>query len=371
MKKLGLYVHIPFCIQKCNYCDFCSFPEEKEQIENYINALLDEMLFYQKAVSNYVVDTAFIGGGTPTAISKRQLLRVIDGLKTYFSVLPDAEITVEANPKTASFDYFSSLNRHGVNRISLGAQSFCEKELNALGRVHGVFDIEKSVSELRQAGFSNFNLDLMMGIPYQSMESLQRSLERAIALQPAHLSLYSLIIEEGTPFGISPPDGLPDEDMERSMYHMAVSYLKEAGYFQYEISNFSKPEYMCRHNIKYWQCEEYLGLGLAAHSQLFGMRFSNTKAFTDYCTQTNKVAEKIVLSEQDKIGEYMMLGLRMLKGVNRQTFYSRFYKTLDSLYGSIIQKHCANGLLLDDGCTIRLTERGLDLSNYVMCDFLE
>ena len=369
-KNLGLYLHIPFCIKKCAYCDFISFDNQNARKEDYINALIGEIQSYRDQLQDYNIDTIFIGGGTPTAMDQNQLGRIIEAVNATYPIDNPCEFTVECNPKTADISYFKLLKSLGVNRISLGAQSFLDQELKILGRVHLSDDIEKAVFDVREAGIDNINLDLMFGFFHQTEKNLFISLQKAVDLDVSHLSVYSLILEEGTAFYNMDKSPLPDEDSERRMYDHTVAFLKEHGYDRYEISNFAKENKECKHNLKYWQCSDYLGLGLNSHSFLNGTRFFNTSDLSDYISHDNKVEGQKVIEIDEQMSETMILGLRMTQGVNLSDFKNKFHIDIHDKYQKEIDQHKKNGLLVEDKNTLTLTERGIALSNYVLCDFM-
>ena len=372
-KVYGIYVHIPFCLQKCAYCDFTSYPGELSRADCYLEALKKEMSYYQ----GISADTVYIGGGTPTCLSKDQLCGLVDTIKSHFLLTKDCEITVECNPKTADEAYFSALFLQGVNRLSIGTQSFCDKELSMLGRVHNAEEAKQCVQMAKNAGFTNINLDLMFGLPGQSMASFMPSVSELISLAPTHISAYSLILEEDTPLYSRVDSGelvLPDEDVERSMYRVLVDELSKAGYQQYEISNFSLPDFESRHNNKYWERAPYIGLGAAAHSHIGMLRFANPDELDRYI-KTAKLPpaegrETEFLTEKDAMSEFMFLGLRKMRGVSQKQFYESFGKPMTEVFSEPIQKYCQRNLLEWKDDHLCLTNRGIDVSNSVFCEFL-
>lgn len=364
----GIYIHIPFCLRKCKYCDFVSF-SGKEDFSGYISALAEEMSEY----SGEAADTVFIGGGTPTVLPRAELERLLNLCFKNFKIARDYEFTVEANPGTLSGDKIKTLLDCGVNRISVGAQSFDDAELAKIGRIHDVKTAYNTICQLKEEGFDNINLDLMTALPSQSAESLTRTLDIALSLPVTHISAYSLIIEEGTPLEREYSRGeltLPSEAEDRQMYAMTVEKLKNGGFEQYEISNFAKPGFECRHNKKYWQCEEYIGLGIAAHSYMDGRRFYNTSDLGEYISGKKHSDDVMVLTERDKIGEFMIMGLRMNKGVSETEFLRRFGKPVDLLYKSELEKFCAGGFIIRKNGAIALSDKGRDVSNSVFCEFV-
>lgn len=370
MKKTGIYVHIPFCIKKCNYCDFCSFDNKSAEIQEYCQALFLEIENFAPKLKDYSADTIYIGGGTPTSVDVKYIKELLSVIKNNINVLRDAEITIEANPKTCTFDGFAELYASGVNRISLGAQSFSDSELSLLGRAHNSDDIIKSCAMLKKAGFKNFNLDIMFGIPNQTIKSLEKTISSVLLQNPTHISAYSLIIEEGTPFYNCKTLNLPTEDTEREMYDLVISTLSENNYRHYEISNFSLENYESRHNLKYWDLKSYVGFGLNAHSFFEGCRFYNTSDLYDYIKYPQKSLCNQKIETEDLVGEFIMLGLRKIGGINKEDFFRRFNIDIYDKFKKELMLHIGNGLLLDDGENIKLSRKGIDVSNYVMKDFI-
>lgn len=381
---VAIYVHIPFCKQKCLYCDFLSFCMDKTVHDSYVNNLLKEIEHYKN--EEILIDSIFFGGGTPTLIEYELIGKILCKLKSCFEIASDAEITIEANPGTVSFNSLSAYKNMGINRISFGLQSADDEELKRLGRIHDYKTFEESFFLARKAGFDNINVDLIMAIPGQHIASYEQTLDTVIALAPEHISAYSLIIEEGTPYYDMYKDedaacvghdekkekyfSLPDEDEERSMYALNRCKLSAAGYSQYEISNFAKKGYESRHNIAYWTLKEYIGMGLGASSYYKGERYRNETDFSLYADHFICEESRIKVSEKDTMEEMMFLGLRMNKGVSKKAFYRRFNKTVDEVFVGIKDKHIQNGLLVEEGDYIRFTEKGMDLSNYCMADFI-
>ena len=374
-KRLGLYIHIPFCVKKCRYCDFLSFPAERETIREYAKVLSEEMALWENKLSDYRVDTVFLGGGTPSLLEEADMEEILKGIHTCFSLEDTPEFTIECNPGTVSGEKFSLYRNGGVNRISLGLQSVVEKELSLLGRIHSYDVFARSYEQAREAGFDNINIDIMSAIPSQTRESYRKTLQEVISLKPEHISSYSLIVEEGTPFyeiyGDIPP---VDEETDRLMYQDTEAFLKKAGYHRYEISNYAREGKECRHNMKYWRREEYLGLGLGASSFLGHSRFSNMETYDAYreAVKSGKFPEKEreFLSEREEMSEFMFLGLRCMQGVTAEDFFHSFGKTIESVYGKEICDSEKEGLLKREGDRIFLTKRGIDVSNRVWERFL-
>ena len=399
-KKLEIYVHIPFCAKKCAYCDFLSFPGNMRMRREYTDKLLEEIRIQSSFVREYQVDTIFLGGGTPSVLDVTDITAIMGTLKEHYDIAPDAEITIEVNPGTVKMEGLVAYREAGINRVSMGLQSADDTELRYLGRIHTYDEFLKSVQRVRMAGFTNVNVDLISAIPGQTPESWRNTLKKTAMLKPEHISAYSLIVEEGTPFYdrygghvemesyemsqeerrrlMALPD-LPDEDTEREMYYMTRNCLAEQGYERYEISNYARPGFECRHNVGYWTGTGYLGLGLGASSYLEGCRFHNTSDFQSYvsahlddeaefCQALRQDMEQ--LSVKSKMEEFMFLGLRLTRGVSVEGFITRFGQSIRNVYGGVIDKLEREGLLEHKNGYYRLTERGLDLSNYAMSLFL-
>ncbi len=365
----GLYIHIPFCISKCHYCDFASFGGMLSLAPAYVDAVCVEMEQYK----GESFDTVYFGGGTPTLLDVNLFGKLFDGISKNFCLTDDCEITVEANPATIDKYKALSLEKFGVNRISLGAQSMVDAELKALGRIHTSADTVHTYEAIRDAGINNISLDLMYALPDQTMKSLSKSIDGVLNLNPEHISCYGLKIEEGTPFAHMVNRGEmthPDDDVSADMYDYIVDALSSQGYERYEISNFSKPGYLSRHNCKYWTCTDYIGLGIGASSCYRGERYTNCSDFEGYFDGYTK-SEHISLTEDDKMSEFIILGLRLIKnGVNKRKFYDTFGCDIYSVFGKYINKHISGGLLEDNGSKLVLTSKGCYVSNYVMSDFL-
>lgn len=364
----GIYIHIPFCVKKCRYCDFISFDNRCEYTGAYIDALISEMREYKGVCA----DTVFIGGGTPTCIGAQQFERVLTAVSDCFEISENVEFTIEANPKTLNPEKLALMKKSGVNRISIGVQSFNDAELLKIGRIHNAETALGTIERIKKAGFDNFNIDLMSALPGQTPESFKKTLKTAVESNPAHISCYSLILEENTPLWREYEESgldIPDEDTEREMYEYACRYLEKNGYRRYEISNFAKPGMESRHNIKYWKCEEYIGLGLAAHSYFGGARFSNTSDLAAYLAGNRKIGETEMLTRRDMIEEFMMMGLRMRDGVSRLEFKRRFGVDMDSVYHAELDKFLKNGYLKEKGENIYLSDEGVSVSNSIMCEF--
>ncbi len=374
--KSELYIHIPFCVRKCLYCDFLSFSADEKTKEKYIDALCEELMFIGKERCKASLSSVFIGGGTPSVLPAELIVRVMNCVKENFTLDGDAEVTIECNPGTVDEDKLKAFYECGINRISFGLQSVHDEELKKLGRIHAFEDFQRSYEAAVKAGFTNINVDLMSDIPGQSVESWTKTLKTICELKPApsHISAYSLIVEEGTPFADMAEDGkldIPDEDTDREMYHMTSKILSEYGYERYEISNYAKPGSECRHNLGYWTGVTYYGAGLGAASYYGGCRFTNTSdlpVYMDDPIDSFKLDEK--LTKADKMSEFMILGLRLTKGVNTEEFKDRFERKLSDVYGREIERFMSEGLLEEDGKMLFLTEQGLDLANHVMQAFI-
>lgn len=418
---LELYIHIPFCVRKCAYCDFLSFPSGEEERERYVERLTEEIEEAGAVSEGYVATAIFFGGGTPSVLTPKQTERILNAVKKSFYVAEDAEITTEVNPGTADREKLEAWRQAGINRLSFGLQSTENRELQYLGRIHTMEDFLESYRAAREAGFENINIDLMSALPGQTVSSWEKTLRTVVSLQPEHISAYSLIIEEGTPFcQLFGEDGdaaeekkrrqslgipeLPDEDAERRMYYDTERILGEAGYHRYEISNYAKPGYACRHNKGYWTGTEYLGLGLGASSYINIRREkgeaakisasgkesgdrrqlerrSNVRDFKTYLSLTREdfragrqIEERALLTNQAMMEEFMFLGLRLTEGISEMEFFRRFSCTLETVYGDVLEKLAGQELMeryeREGAAFWRLTKRGIDVSNCVLAEFL-
>ena len=369
---LELYVHIPFCVRKCQYCDFLSGPSDEETKDRYIEALLKEIRAAEHT-EDYEIVSVFIGGGPPSALKAEAIASIMRTLQEQFFFCEDAEVTIEANPGTVDLEKLTIYRNVGINRLSLGLQSTDAEELKLLGRIHSYEEFLKSYEWAREAGFSNINIDLMFAIPGQTGEAWRQHLYQVAELNPEHISAYSLIIEEGTPFAEQNLD-LPDEDTEYQMYEDTAEILERYGYRQYEISNYAKQGYMCRHNAGYWQRREYLGFGLGASSLYRGMRFSNTRRMQEYLKESrnpDQIRKDVtVLSRNERIEEFMFLGFRMTEGISEKKFEENFDVRLMDVYGDILQKYEETGFVEHIETKWRLTRKGIHVSNHILADFL-
>lgn len=378
-QPISLYLHIPFCVKKCHYCDFLSFPgcSLSRQAE-YVDAMIQEIHAYREAAEDYEVKTIFLGGGTPSLLEKELVERLFHELYSVWRAAPETEITIEANPGTLSREKLIGYHMIGINRLSLGLQSTIAQELATIGRIHNYEQFLANYYLAREAGFDNINIDIMSALPGQTLISYGKTLERILKLQPEHISSYSLILEEGTDFweNAEIERALPSEQTERIMYHYTKKCLQNAGYERYEISNYAKPGYACLHNQVYWTGGEYLGLGLGAASYWKGARFSNTPDMEEYmenCSRariTENRKEIVTATQKSRMEEYMFLGLRMIRGVSIREFERRFGISMNRIYGTVIRSYIGQGLLKIEQDRLMLTERGIDVSNSVMADFL-
>lgn len=365
----GLYIHIPFCRSKCIYCDFASFADKNDLQDEYIEKLCFEMAQY----GGMRFDTVYVGGGTPTVLGDDNFKKLFGAIHSNFDIAPHSEITVEANPATVTVGKARLLRTLGVNRISLGAQSFVDRELTAIGRIHSAADTAETVRLLRDEGFGNISLDLMYALPGQTTGTLEHSIESILKLDPEHISCYGLKVEPGTKLAElveSKKIAEASEDDFADMYEKICDVFTQNGYEHYEISNFAKHGFESKHNCKYWRCEEYLGLGLGASSYIDGVRYANSRRFGDYF-DGYKRSESEKLSQDDMMSEFVILGLRMLKsGVDVNEFERRFHRSVESVFGDAIEKNTKLGLLsLSDG-KLSLTKRAYCICNSVMCEFM-
>lgn len=377
-KELELYLHIPFCVSKCRYCDFLSAPSGEEQRQIYVERLCRRIRYWSDVIHNYgyVIVSIFVGGGTPSILTEVQITQIFEAVRESFPIREDAEITLEMNPGTDVKDKLPVYRKLGINRLSMGLQSADNEELKCLGRIHTYEDFRQVYQWAREAGFTNINVDLMSAIPGQTLESYEDTLRKVADLKPEHISAYSLIIEEGTPFYERYGEGrhaeeLPDEDTERQMYVRTREILADYGYHRYEISNYAKDGYECRHNLGYWDRKEYLGLGAGASSLMDHIRWKEP----DYIgSSTGLVLEEredfTRLRRKDEMEEFMFLGLRKINGVSEDDFYKSFRVSIDEIYQDKIEKLIKEGLLVREEDRIRLTDRGIDLSNYALSQFL-
>ena len=373
-RKLGIYIHIPFCVRKCYYCDFLSFGGCNDKYESYANSLVKEIKTEgSRYKNNYVVDSIFIGGGTPSILKAEDISRILKALKETYEIDNNAEISIECNPGTVIPGFFDKIKAAGVNRVSIGLQSALDEELKLIGRIHTYEDFLNTYQMAKDAGIDNINIDLIHSLPEQTKEKYLQTLNKVIELEPKHISAYSLIIEEGTPI-TDMKYSFPSEDEDIEFYELTEKILAEAGYKKYEISNFALEGYECKHNIKYWTLDEYLGFGLGSSSMMImdgkRTRWHNITNLDKYIAGDYSHEDLSVIEEREDMAEYMFLGLRMTEGISSDGFLRRYGQSLDSIYGDIIAKHTDEGLLKTVDGRIMLTKRGVELSNYVMKDFL-
>ena len=382
MREMELYVHIPFCVQKCSYCDFLSMPAEDEVKKEYVSRLKEEIRQMSEKYPGRMVKSVFFGGGTPSILPGSAIVKIMDCIREHFQIREDGEITIECNPGTLDVSRLTQYKRAGINRLSLGLQSADDRELKLLGRIHTYEDFLKSFDCARKCGFDNINVDVMSGLPTQKLKSWEQTLKKVTGLKPEHISAYGLIIEEGTPFWKiygydeetrqkgGQPLFLPSEEEERQMYAFTEAYLAKKGYERYEISNYAKPGCQCVHNRGYWDRSDYLGLGLGASSMMDNCRFSNTGSMDAYLKGQTLEGEVYRLSRREQMEEYMFLGMRMMEGISRADFLKQFQVTVDFVYADVLKNLKQEGLILDEEGRIRLTDRGIDVSNYVFSQFL-
>lgn len=403
MNGLEIYIHIPFCVKKCDYCDFLSAPADLETKEKYVEALINEIKLNKNKMSEYVVDTVFIGGGTPSLLEENQISKIMSVLRDNCNMSENPEITIECNPGTITESKLCEYKKSGINRISFGLQSANDEELKSIGRIHNYAGFLESYNLARKCGFDNINVDLMSALPGQTLKSYEETLNKVVRLEPEHISAYSLIVEENTLMydrvkkaQIKGINILPDEESERKMYYLTNNILRSNGYRKYEISNYSKPGKECKHNIGYWQRKEYLGFGIGAASLYKENRYNNISDINKYIeVLTNNIKENSInnvgnssevenqvnilnsivknlqqLTERDRMEEFMFLGLRMMEGVSMEKFERYFGKPYMEVYGKVQKRMEDKRFLINDNGYVKLTEFGIDLSNYVMSEFL-
>lgn len=379
MKKLGIYIHIPFCLKKCNYCDFYSMVRNDESEYKFTESVLNEIRSYRDIVKEeYIADTIFFGGGTPTIVKPSCLGKIINTLNETIEIDEDCEITMEANPNTLTEDKLKQYKEMGINRLSIGIQSLNDEILKKIGRVHCSREAIEAIDMAKSTGFENINADIMFNIPGQRVEDIKNDLHEIIQNGVKHISFYSLKLEEGTPMYIMEKTHkiiMPDEEYERKMYYAGRNVMKKNHLYQYEISNFAYKGFECRHNLKYWNQEEYIGFGPSAHSFLNNIRYSNPSDLKVYQRERSSrrfqrtIQEK--LEKDDLMFEYIMLKLRLKEGLNMKTFNDKFSADFCKLYSKQIEQLIKNCLLEIDGGSIRLTLKGMDISNYVIMEFMK
>lgn len=389
-EPIMLYIHIPFCVKKCDYCDFLSGVYSDEVQARYVMSLLTEIEYYGHMLDHEEVSSIYIGGGTPSWLKERQMTAILNAAYEHFRVWSDAEVTVECNPESIKGEKLLAYKRAGVGRISIGCQSANDDELKLLGRVHNFDDFLRGYDLVRKAGFDNVNIDIMTGLPYQNLNKLSNTVHEILALEPEHISAYSLMIEEGTPFydkyqfdavkahAGMPTEALPSEEMAYGLYKYAINTITAAGYNRYEISNYAKPGYECMHNLGYWRRRPYLGVGLGAASLINEVRQTNVRDMQTYLKEgeiglspnPGFVATREELSRNDSIAEFMFLGLRTIRGVSRSAFEQNFGIPMFKVYGELIQSLANQGLMSWQDDRVWLTDLGIDVSNQVLSKFL-
>lgn len=375
-KKLGLYIHIPFCVKKCAYCDFYSICDLSQR-DAYIKALTAQIASFKQEGKNHIVDSIYIGGGTPSMLSGEQMKKLMKTVRSTFKVSDDAEITMEANPGTLDTEKLAGYHEAGINRLSIGLQSADNGELEMLSRIHTKEQFENSFLLARLEGFHNISVDIMYALPGQTEQTLSDTLDYVLAMDPDHVSFYGLKIEPETPFGQDPAieEALPDEDTQSEMYLHAAEKLEAAGFLQYEISNFAKPGFECYHNMKYWKCDDYLGFGPAAHSFFEGRRFSFVKEFVKFIMNPTDRAlltdENETVSFEEVASQFVMLGFRLRSGIDIVEYGERFGDDFDARYLDRMKPFLEKKYILKTKNGYRLSRRGLLVSNYILSEILE
>ena len=385
---IELYIHIPFCVKKCDYCDFLSFPSNPETREYYVNALCSEIEYKGELLKGKTVTSIYIGGGTPSSLETPLIIKIMNTLDKAFNISGEAEVTIECNPGTVNPDSLAVYKSFGINRLSIGLQSADYDELKALGRIHDYDSFLRTIDAVIKAGFTNYNVDIMYGLPGQDLSSLRRTLKNVTMLGPKHISAYSLIIEEGTRFYdryyedyINQIKGdktkyLPTESALVEMTDFVNAYLKGRGYIRYEISNYAKKGYECRHNIGYWKRAEYIGFGIGAASLYENVRYKNITDIDKYIKNysvsnpVNEYESKEKLSADEAMAEFMMLGLRMTEGVSADEFHNMFGRSIGDVYKDSITELTQQGLIVSEGGRIRPTNKGLELQNIIAGKFI-
>ena len=376
MDKISLYIHIPFCAQKCLYCDFPSFARKDHLRKAYIEALNKEIINLREKHNNLEINTIFIGGGTPSVLEADELECLLKEVAK-LNMAKDIEYSMECNPGNLTEEKLEVMKKYGVNRISMGLQAKQDNLLKGLGRIHNYKTFKENFLLAKKVGFNNINVDLMFGLPNQRLNEWEETLREIISLEPAHISAYSLIIEEGTAFyNLYENDKLklPTEEEERKMYHLAKKILEENGFNQYEISNYAKEGKECRHNLAYWNMDNWIGVGSASASYMDGKRIKNISSVEEYINSINEkgeaIEEIINNSKNDNMEEFMFMGLRKINGIDENEFKNRFSMNINNVYGEIINKYIDEGLLIRESGRIFLSEKGIEISNIIMADFL-
>ncbi len=375
-KPCGIYVHIPFCRRKCRYCDFLSAPGDSKCIREYISALKKEIAAYKEKAAEYEALTVYFGGGTPSILEPDEFEEIVYALRENFDLHNVTEFTVEVNPGTVTPEKLAAFGKCGANRLSVGIQSARDEELKLLGRIHDYEEAVECIRMAREAGFSNISVDVISALPGQTVKDYEETLDRVLGLKPKHISSYSLIIEPGTPFfkdygeNGDKKEELPDEETDREMYALTARKLAAAGYYRYEISNYALPGYESRHNSSYWKGRDYFGLGLGASSFVDGVRYSNVRDMGEYVQDPGKHIIEEVTDDAGRMAEFMILGLRMTKGISKTEFKRRFGVDVYDIYGDAIKRFIELGAMAEDGDMLKLTEYGLDVSNTVFEEFI-
>jgi oxygen-independent coproporphyrinogen-3 oxidase len=376
-KKISIYIHIPFCVQKCAYCDFLSAPATRDRQVEYLAALIREIVSEAAKYRNYTVETIFLGGGTPSILEVSDIEEVLGQIRACYYLARDVEITMEMNPKTADFEKLCGLKKVGINRLSIGLQSADNRELATIGRIHTYEEFLQTYEWARAAGFDNINIDLMSALPGQNMESWLSTLNKVFALNPEHISAYSLIIEEGTRLyeNLADYPPVPCEDEDRRMYQETKRLMASYGYHRYEISNYARAGFECRHNIVYWKRGNYVGFGIGAASMVENVRWKNIEDIDAYigesCNFSNIRRDTQKLSESECMEEFMFLGLRMMRGVSKREFRDTFGKGMGDVYGDALDKWTELGMIIYKDGRYRLSDKGIDVSNVILADFLQ
>lgn len=374
MNPLSIYIHIPFCKSKCYYCDFLSFAGQEERMEAYVGALIAEIRSHGRNSKDKIVVSVFIGGGTPSILPEAYIEKIMGEVNENFEVDEKAEITIECNPGSLTREKVETYKKSGINRVSMGLQSANEEELRELGRIHSFEAFKRNFIMLKEMGIRNINVDLMFGLSKQTSEDWNRTLDQVIGLGPEHISAYGLLIEEGTPFFHKELD-LPNEEDERAMYWQAHQKLVEKGYEHYEISNYGKKGFECQHNKVYWELGDYIGIGIGAASYFDGMRIENIINLEEYILAQGRfelvIGSRHTSSIQEKKEEFIFLGLRLMNGISKEKYKILFNETILNDYELVVKKMIEEGLLIDEGDLLRLSQYGIDISNYVFMQFLK
>ena len=377
MKEIAIYIHIPFCESKCYYCDFCSYSNQDSIVDKYLKYLKTEIDIYSHILKDYVVKTIFIGGGTPSYIDAKYILDIFNYLNKRLNLHNAIEISIEINPKTLNKEKLTVYKNVGINRLSLGVQSLDDTILSKLGRIHTRKDFLDTYRLLRNNGFNNINVDIMFNLPNQSIKDVINTLNEVISLDVEHISYYSLKIEEGTAFYQMYKRSqltLPNENEERLMYHKGIELLESSMYKHYEISNFAKKGYECKHNMFYWTVKPYIGIGLSAHSNINQQRYGNTGSFKDYFNDLDNLklpaTYRETIDKATEMSEYMILGLRLIDGIKKNNFKDRFGIDINKAFKDKLKILHSKGLLINNVHTVKLTAKGLDLSNRVFMELL-